>query len=125
MALCSDVGQPPAAGSSWHRHRVTRRQCTPDAAKRAARGAPVHYVGAVMRVHSERVLTSAVVVAMMLLVGARPSHADDCVLAPLVFQRDASVGRGTFCFTFLCRGDRWFFQHVRATHLRTELGEAE
>jgi hypothetical protein len=41
-------------------------------------------------------------------------------LAPLVFQRDGSVGRGTFCFTLLRQGDRWYFQHVESIFLRLD-----
>jgi hypothetical protein len=41
-------------------------------------------------------------------------------LAPLVFRQGGAVGRGTFCFSFLSPGDRWYFQHLESIVLRLD-----
>jgi hypothetical protein len=41
-------------------------------------------------------------------------------VAPLVFRKDGATGRGTFCFTFLTRDGRWYFQHLESIFLRLD-----
>jgi hypothetical protein len=41
-------------------------------------------------------------------------------VAPLVFRKDGATGRGTFCFTFLTRGELWYFQHLESIFLRLD-----
>ncbi|HVP14148.1 MAG TPA: hypothetical protein VMS88_01315 [Terriglobales bacterium] len=41
-------------------------------------------------------------------------------VAPLVFQQGGATGHATFCFTFLTRGERWYFQHLESIVLRLD-----